>query len=412
MAGAWDGREAENFGKVLARFEKKTRVEVTFAHATHNIASTLNSRLHQKCPPDVALLPQPSLLADLARRGQIKPIEDFAGDRVRANYSRSWQQLGRPRGKLYGVWFKAANKSSIWYRPNAFRKAGVEPPRTWGQLKRVAARLSAKGVAPFSVAGADGWTLTDWFENVYLRTAGPQNYQKLSKGQLPWTDVTVTRALTRLSEIFGRPDWLAGEPAQTDFEESVRQVFSDPPRAAMVYEGDFVASAIANVSKAKVGEGAQWFEFPAIADSNPALQGGREAHARPLVAGGDVAVLFTDNKAAKKLIRFLATPEAAEPWASSGGFVSPNNNVDPHAYKDTTSQRAAAALANRPVAFDLSDQQPPAFGAIEGQGMREILRDYLKNPMTSPADVDATAQQLQEAVTAAKRCERAVRGPC
>ncbi len=413
MAGVWDGREAENFAKVLARFETKSGVEVTFAHATHNIASTLNSRLQQGCPPDVALLPQPSLLADLARRRRIKPIEDVAGELVRRNYSRSWYQLGRARGELYGVWFKAANKSSIWYRPDAFKKAGVKPPRTWTELKRVAARLSASGVAPFSVAGADGWTLTDWFENVYLRTAGPQNYVKLSKGQLPWTDLTVKRALRRLSEIFGRPDWLAGEPAKTDFEDSVRQVFADPPRAAMVYEGDFVASAIANIDKAKVGDGdAESFDFPAITDSKPALQGQPKAPARPVVAGGDIAVLFTDNKAAKQLIRFLATPEAAEPWARSGGFVSPNSNVDPRAYKDTTSQRAAAALANNPVVFDLSDQQPPAFGAIEGQGMREILRRYLNNPSTSPADVDAVAQRLEEAGTAAARCERATGGQC
>jgi len=412
VAGVWDGREAENFGKVLARFKEKTGVEVAFAYETRNIAATLNSRIHQGCPPDVALLPQPSLLADLARRGQIKPIEDVAGDLVRRNYSRSWQRLGRSRGELHGVWFKAANKSSIWYRPAAFSKAGVEPPRTWGELQRAAARLSASGVAPFSVAGADGWTLTDWFENVYLRTAGAQSYERLSKGQLPWTDASVKRALRRLSEIFGRPDWLAGEPAETDFEESVRQVFADPPQAAMVYEGDFVASAIANIGKAKSGEGAQSFDFPAIADSKPALQGGRGARARPLVAGGDVAVLFTDNRAAKQLIRFLATPEAAEPWARSGGFVSPNSNVDPHAYKDTTSQRAAGALANSPVVFDLSDQQPPAFGAIEGQGMREILRKYLTSPVTSPAAVDAVAQRLEEAGTAAKRCERETGGQC
>jgi ABC-type glycerol-3-phosphate transport system substrate-binding protein len=391
VAGVWSGSEGEKFAKVLERFEKKTGVEAKFAYETRDIASTLNSRLSRGCPPDVALLPQPSVLADLARRGQLKPIEEVAGDLVDRNYAKDWRELGSSGGELYGVWFKAANKSSFWYRPAAFRKAGVEPPRTWGELKRVAGRISASGIAPFSVAGADGWTLTDWFENVYLGTAGPRLYERLAEHRIPWTDRSVRRALGRLSEIFGNEKWLAGEPAMTDFEESVRDVFADPPQAAMVYEGDFVAGALANVSKAKVGEGAESFDFPAIDGLKPAV-----------VAGGDVAALFTDNAAAKELIRFLATPQAAEPWARSGGFVSPNENIDPRAYADAASQRAAAALEDRPVVFDLSDQQPPAFGVTEGQGMREILRNYLLSTVTGPADVDAVAQGLEDAVSAAE----------
>ena len=412
VAAVWSGEEQVNFEKVLRRFERRTGAEVRFTSTGRNIATVLGSRIEGGDSPDVALLPQPGLLGDLARSGALEPIEPVAGPLVGANYAPVWRELGSVDGTLYGVWFKAANKSTVWYRTKAFFDAGVAPPKTWEKFQEVSARLADKGLVPLAIGANDGWTLTDWFENVYLRTAGAQSYERLSKGQLPWTDASVKRALRRLSEIFGRPDWLAGEPAETDFEESVRQVFADPPQAAMVYEGDFVASAIANIGKAKSGEGAQSFDFPAIADSKPALQGGRGARARPLVAGGDVAVLFTDNRAAKQLIRFLATPEAAEPWARSGGFVSPNSNVDPHAYKDTTSQRAAGALANSPVVFDLSDQQPPAFGAIEGQGMREILRKYLTSPVTSPAAVDAVAQRLEEAGTAAKRCERETGGQC
>ena len=39
-------------------------------------------------------------------------------------------------------------------------------------------------------------------------------------------------------------------------------------------------------------------------------------------------VMFKDNPAARALIEYLATPEAAEIWAAKGGFSSPNKNVD------------------------------------------------------------------------------------
>ena len=50
--------------------------------------------------------------------------------------------------------------------------AGVEPPKTWAQLLAAAKTMKASGMPAYSIGGADGWTLTDLFENIYLRTAG------------------------------------------------------------------------------------------------------------------------------------------------------------------------------------------------------------------------------------------------
>lgn len=404
VAAAWTGTEKEKFTKVLERFEEQTGTEVTFAYTNHAlVAPTLWSRIEAGCPPDVALLPQPGLLADLAGRGQLEPIEDFAGQLVRDNYAPSWRKLGTHADKtLYGVPFKAAHKSTIWYSPATFEDAGVKPPRTWDELKQVAGRLSAAGVVPFSVAGEDGWTLTDWFENVYLRTAGTEKYQQLTAHEIPWTDPSVKEALATLSEIFGNEEWLAGGyegTLATSYEGSVRQVFDKhPPKAGMVYEGDFVASA----TRARVGEEAEVFDFPAIGGSRSAV-----------VTGGDAAVLLKGKEpgrqeAAKELIRFLATPQAAEPWAREGGFLSPNNKLALDTYPNPTTRRLAKALREREIVFDLSDPQPPAFGATAGQGMWEVLQDFLK----SPENVDATASRLERAAVAAEECQRAVGGEC
>ena len=41
--------------------------------------------------------------------------------------------------------------------------------------------LKASGPPAYSIGGADGWTLTDLFENIYLRQAGAAKYDQLSK---------------------------------------------------------------------------------------------------------------------------------------------------------------------------------------------------------------------------------------
>jgi alpha-glucoside transport system substrate-binding protein len=400
VAGVWSGVEARNFRAVLARFERETGARVTYKWETHDIAPTLKKRLVLDCPPDVALLPQPGLLADLAKRGHLKAMGPEVRRLVRSNYAPEWFRRARVKGKLYGVWFKAANKSTFWYSRSAFRRAHVTPPHTWRELIQVAHKLRKADITPFSVAGAEGWTLTDWFENVYLATAGRASYDALARQQLPWTDHTVTASLERLAEILGRGYWLAGgtgDARKTGFGASVRRVFGPRQDAAMLLEGDFVASRIAEQPVAHEDD-IGLFAFPRV-----------PGHSRPRVVGGDVAVQFTSDPFGRRLMKFLAGPEAAVPWAREGGFISPNLALDPAEYPDETTRRLArAVVTGKALRFDLSDLQPPSFGATAGQGMWKILQDYLDGTTS----VVETARQLESAAHGAQLCEASVKGLC
>ncbi len=392
VAAVWSGGEQKAFGQVLAAFEKQAGTRVSYTSTGDDIATVLGGRLQGGNPPDVAILPQPGLLTDLARRGALKPIEAVVGKVVDENYAPIWRQLGSVDGTLYGVWFKAANKSLVWYNVGVLRQAGVEPPATWEEWLRLAKTISDSGVPPFSIGGADGWTLTDWFENVYLRTAGPELYERLSRHEIPWTHPSVAVALSTLAQIFGRPEWLAGGTSgalQTDFPTSVTQVFRSPPKAAMVFEGDFVSGVISGETGAKLGTDAGSLPFPSIRDSPPSV-----------VAGGDVAVLLRDSEGGKALIRFLATPEAGKIWAQLGGFTSPNKAMSASTYADEVSRRSAEALLSaRVLRFDMSDQAPAAFGGTPGQGEWAILQDFLRRP----SDIQGTMQRLEEAAARAYR---------
>ncbi len=387
VAAVWTGTEQENFEKVLTAFEEETGADVTYRSTGDDIATVLGTRIEGGDPPDIAILPQPGLLADLAERDALTPIEDIAGEVVDENYAPVWRELGTVDGELYSVWFKAANKSTVWYSTQALEDAGAEPPETWDDLIEVSQTVADSGVPAFAIAGGDGWTLTDWFENVYLRVAGPEKYDQLARHEIPWTDPTVVESLQELAKLWGEEDLIAPGATSMLFPESVAAVLAEPQKAAMVYEGDFVAGVITDETEAALGEDADFFDFPAVQDSDPAI-----------VGGGDVAVMLTESEAAEELMRFLASPEAAEIWAAEGGFTSPNKNVDTGVYPDEISRRSAEALVEAEIfRFDLSDLQPAAFGALEDHGMRQILQDYLRNP----ADVDGIARRLEVAAAAA-----------
>ena len=384
VAAVWSGVEQQHFELVLRAFTRQTGVSVTYTSVGYSVPDFLAARLARGRPPDVAFLPQPGLLRRYAAEHRLVPLDGIAGHVVADNYGPAWRRLGSMGGTLYGVWFKAANKSLIWYNEGVFEREGAAPPGSVDGLISLAHRLARSGMPAFSVGGQNGWTLADWFSNLYLRLAGPVRYDLLAAHKIPWTDPSVIATLRLLARVLD-PHVIAGGPrgaVGTSYQESVQQAFATPPAAAMVFEGDFVAGIISGVTPAVLGVDADVFPFPALGQPGPLV-----------VAGGDAAVLMRRSAAGDALIRYLASPQAAAIWAAVGGFVSPNINVAPSVYPDAISRSIAASLlqAGDNFRFSLSDLTPAGFGGTEGRGMRKNLQQFLVS-----RDVSGTAAQLEQ----------------
>ncbi|MFG3499537.1 ABC transporter substrate-binding protein [Streptomyces sp. NPDC047928] len=394
VAAVWSGAEQKNFQKVLDAFTEKTGARAQYVSTGDNVSTVVGSKIEGGNAPDVVMVPQVGVLQQFAKQNWLKPLSAATEKSVDAGFAPVWKNYGTVDGKLYGLYFKAAHKSTVWYSPDAFEQAGVQPPKTYEEMLTAGRTVADSGLPAFSVAGEDGWTLTDWFENIYLSQAGPEKYDQLAKHEIKWTDPTVVKALTTLGELFKDEKLIEGGrkgALGTDFPGSVERVFGPEPRAGMVYEGDFVAGIAKDQLGRKIGEDARFFPFPAV--------GGGKA---PVVSGGDAAVVLKDGKnqaAAMAFLEFLATPEAAAVWAGAGGFLSPNKALDLGAYGDDTTRQTAKSLidAGDTVRFDMSDQAPAAFGGTKGAGEWKLLQDFLRDP----SDPAATAAALEAAAAKA-----------
>ncbi|WP_329534669.1 extracellular solute-binding protein [Streptomyces sp. NBC_01450] len=394
VAGVWSGSEQKNFQKVLDAFTAKTGAKTQFVSTGDNVSTVVGSKIEGGNAPDVVMVPQVGVLQQFAKEGWLKPLSKTTEQSVDTNYASVWKKYGSVGDTLYGLYFKAAHKSTVWYSPAALDQAGVKPPTTYDAMLKAGHTVSDSGLAAFSVAGQDGWTLTDWFENIYLSQAGPEKYDALAAHRLKWTDPTVVEALTTLGELFKDKQLMAGGQKgalNTDFPGSVEKVFGPKPEAGMVYEGDFVAGVAKDQFGKKIGQDANFFPFPAV-------DGGKA----PVVSGGDAAVVLKDGKnqkAAMTFLEYLATPEAAAVWAGAGGFLSPNKKLDLASYSDDIARETAKSLvaAGDSVRFDMSDQAPAAFGGTKGAGEWKILQDFLRDP----SDPKATAAELEKAAAKA-----------
>ncbi|GGS16612.1 sugar ABC transporter substrate-binding protein [Streptomyces nojiriensis] len=388
VTGVWTGSEQQNFKKVLDAFSEKTGAKTVFVPSGDNVSTFVGSKIEGGNAPDVVLVPQVGVLQQFAKEGWLQPLSEQTTRKAGSSLAPVWRNYGTVDGTYYGLYFKAAHKSTVWYAPEAFAQAGVNEPTSYADLLKAGRTLADSGRPAFAIAGEDGWTLTDWFENIYLSQAGPEKYDQLAQHKLKWTDDSVVKALTTLGELFKDKQLVAGgaqTALSTDFPTSVAQVFGPGPKAAMVYEGDFVGGIAKDQFGKKPGKDAKFFPFPAV-------DGGKA----PVVSGGDAAVVLKDaknGKAGMKLLEFLSSPEAAEVWARAGGFLSPNKELDITAYGDETTRSTADSLiaAGDSIRFDMSDQAPAAFGGTKGAGEWKLLQDFLRDP----SDPRGTAAKLE-----------------
>lgn len=382
----WGGSEKAAFQKVLAAFEKKTGIKTQYETA-RDFLPVIRTRLAAGNPPMVAIVPRPGVMADLAREGSLKPLAPMGLTPavMNRNYSKAWVDLGTVDGKLYGVAGKANSKSVIWYRPDQFKKLGLKVPTTWAQLMAVTAKIKADGETPWAVGakGGDSWTLTDWFENIYARTAGPAKYTQLFTGKLPFNDPSVLAAVKRMASIIN-DKYVAGgvEGALgTGFVDGIGRVFGTSADAQLYMEGGFVGGiALGDVNKAlKPGVTIGSFPWPTI---NPSF-------GQPLVGGGDLAVAFADTPEVRKLIQFLASKQAGTIWVSTGAIVSPNKTVSPAAYPNVLVRAEAKQVASAKVfRFDGSDLLPGSLGGDWGATLQSVIK--------TPADAAKILGEFQK----------------
>jgi alpha-glucoside transport system substrate-binding protein len=391
--GIWTSSSGQKqFQDVINAFNKiYPKVHVSYKPVGNNLPTVLATAVAGGHPPDMADIAQPGTVAQFAKQGKLKPIT-YATSTISQNFAPAWKQLGTYSGKLYALVFKAANKSVVWYNVPAFKTAGVKAPKTFAQLLAAAKTIKSSGTPAYSIGGADGWTLTDMFENIYLRTFGAAKYNALSTHKIKWTDPSVITALKTMAQVIGDTGNVYGGTSgalQYGFNDSVTNAFSDPAKAAMVFEADFVGGVITSSTQAKPGTGFNTFTWPSITPG---------ADAGAVEIGGDLFVTFRDNPAIEAFVKYLATAQAAEVWAKQGGFGTGNKNVPASIYPDAITRATEAPISTaKSVVFDMSDEQPPSFGATAGQGEWGLFQDFLK----TPSDVSGIASKLEAAAVAA-----------
>ena len=348
-------------------FEDCTGVTIKY-EGSKEFEAQLPVRVKGGNAPDIAYVPQPGLLATLVATGAVKE----APPEVVANADKNmpdWKQYGTVDGKFYAAALGANVKSFVWYSPQAFKDKGYEVPKTWAELLALSDKIAADNpgdeVKPWCAGiesgEATGWPATDWVEDVMLRTAGPETYDKWVKHEIPFNDPAVATALAEVGKILKNEKYVNGgfgnvkTIASTAFQDAGQPILDGS--CYMHRQASFQAANWPEGTK--IGpDGDVWaFYLPAMDEST-----------KPVLTAGELTTAFADRPEVKAFQTYLSSTEWANERAKTcgvGGCVTANKNADPQLLTSALDKLSAEILTDKAATsrFDGSDLMPGAVGA-------------------------------------------------
>jgi alpha-glucoside transport system substrate-binding protein len=294
---------------------------------------------------------------------------------------------------LYAIFYKVANKATVWYNPRAFTAANYTIPKTWDDMIKLADKMVTDGNTPFSIVApsgpGSGWALTDWISEIVLNNCGPNIYDQWMAGEIPWTDAYIKQSFEMFDKLIQTKGYVLGGSqgvlATTD-ANGTYSLYTDPPAAYMDYLASFAQAFIASkYPNLHPGDDYNFFTFPTI---DPQYAGA-------VTVGADVVVMVNDTPAARSFMAYLAGAQAQEAWIKLDGFTSVNRSIPPDTYQDPVARAVAKELTEAKISrFGAGDMMPASLQKAWWKDMLELVQD--------PSKLDSILSSLTSIAQSAK----------
>ncbi len=331
---------------------------------------------------DLAAVPQPGAVVDLAKNGNLTSLEDLGFDiqDLYDTFGEAFVELGAVDGKHYGVPTNINLKSMVWYPKDDFDAAGYQIPKTWDEMLALSDQIVADGSTPWCVGfgseGSTGWPATDWMEDIVLRTAGGDVYDQWYKHEIPFDDPAIVKAAEIFGDVMFTDGYVLGGAQNTPdiaFGDAPLPMFDNPPKCWLHRQASFIDTFFPD--DAEAGVDYDWFTLPPIDQEG-------------ILFGGELTVVGKGgNRPEVKdfLDKFISTDVQCK-TGEAAARLSPNINVDPSCYGNENLGRASEVLAEANKAgtgrFDASDLMPKEVGS--GSFWTGMV-DYVKSGSTDNA---------------------------
>jgi alpha-glucoside transport system substrate-binding protein len=350
--------EKSLFEKVWKDFETCTGITINFT-GTNQFEAQLPVRVAGGTAPDLAVFPQPGLLAKMVETGKVVAAPASVVANVDKYWTKGYKDLGSVGGKFYAAPLGSSLKSLVWYSPKQFAKNGYAVPTTWTQLTTLANRMAAKKQTAFcggiGSGGATGWPATDWVEQMVLREHGAQVYADWTTNKVKFSDPRIQSAMKKVAGWMQNPKWVGNvkKIATTTFQDAGQGIPTG--KCMMLQQASFYAGQFPEKNIIAADGDVYAFYLPG---TNPKVK-------TPILTAGEFIGAFSARAEVAAVQAYLSSAEFATAKVAEGGWATANNGVPLFKYKDPIQRLSAQYLSNKnaTAVFDGSDIMPASIGA-------------------------------------------------
>lgn len=370
----WVAGEGTNFASALADFTKATGITFKIDSIASSHETILRSRIEGggTARPDLAVLAQPTAVVAYGDAGKLVDLAKFMDvTKLNGEHTATIGPLTKD-GHIWGLPYKADVKSTVWYPIKAFAAKGYTVPTTYDELVALADKIVLDGSHPFCASAggpgtATGWQLTDWIEEIVLKTQSLDYYNDWITHKVKFTDPGIKAAFDKVGKLLFTDKYVDGGGTaivNTDQKTPMDPMFNADTatpgcwmqKIPTWYGPDFFPDqrTSGQPSKYVIGEDIGIFGFPTIDATHKGAEG-----------SGDTLLMIVDRPEVRAAIEFLATPEGLENWIRAGSAISSNNKTPAAWYEGSYKLKVAAGIvaSASDIGFDASDLMPASVGA-------------------------------------------------
>ncbi|MEU6578552.1 extracellular solute-binding protein [Streptomyces sp. NPDC046805] len=295
---------------LIAAYRKQHKVDFSQTYApTDQVQTQVRTQLGGGNAPDVHVLyPGNGSAMSMVQIAKAGLLADLSSQDWTKQIPKALDSAYRYEGKTY-VYSAGSTVIGAIYNKKAFRKAGVEPPKTWAELLAVCARLKAKGIAPIALGAQTPWVtqlITYALVPSTVYAKDPAFDDKMASGQATFADSGWADAMKMYLELLDK-GYFNDNPNGTTFEQQISMVATG--KAAMAVQVSAVLSSFRQATKTPDDLG--MFPFPG--GDNPTEQWLPAG----VVVGLGVSARSKNAQAAKDFVEWLGRQENINKWSEA-----------------------------------------------------------------------------------------------
>jgi len=323
-------------------------------------------------PPDVAAWYAGNRMAPFVKAGLFEPVDDVWEANGFNEQLKSAAASMTIDGKKWGVPY-TYYQWGIYYNKEAYKKAGVEVPKTWAEFVANCEKFKAAGIDCLTTGTKALWPGAGIFDYMNLRVNGYEFHMDLANGKIPWTDDRVRNTFAEWKKIV---PYITANHAAIDWQDA----------AALLAQGKAANYVMGNFAVATFKDGGMTNDtlgFMVFPEITPGIPRAEEAPTDTFhIPSG-----AKNKEDAKKFLAFLGSPEVQTKMNATLGQLPTNNKStvgdDPFIKAGFEMLSSAYALAQ------FFDRDAPAEMAKAGmEGFQEF--------MVKPDNLDAILERLEK----------------